>query len=225
MRDDAATDTGLAGALAALTGRDPDLRTVYERLGPPPSRREPPGFPSLVRILTAQQVSLASASAIWRRLNEVLEVTPTAMAASSDTQFREAGFSRPKIRYIRALADHVLRGSLDIDGLAELPDVAVREALIKVPGIGNWTADIYLLFCLGRLDIWPAGDLAIQEAVRDLKGLETRPGETETRAIAEIWRPYRGAAAQLLWQHYRHLKLGKKSREIGVFPVTDSASR
>lgn len=217
-------DEGLTAAVVELAACDADLRAVYERLGPPPSRREPPGFASLIRILTAQQVSLASASAIWTRLNQVLEVTPQAIAGATDEDFRAVGFSRPKVRYARALADHVVSGRLDLDALPELPDDQVRIALTAVPGIGRWTADIYLLFCLGRLDTWPGGDLAIQEALRDVKRLEARPNEKQARLLAENWQPYRGAAAQLLWQHYRHLKFGNKSRENAVFPVTDATS-
>jgi len=219
-----AHDEALTAAVEELSARDADLRAVYERLGPPPSRRESPGFASLIRILTAQQVSLASASAIWSRLNQVLEVTPRAIAAASDDDFRAAGFSRPKVRYARALADHVLSGRLDLERLHEEPDDLVRDALTSVPGIGRWTADIYLLFCLGRLDTWPGGDLAIQEALRDVKRLEARPNEKQTRILAENWQPYRGAAAQLLWQHYRHLKFGNKSGDNAVFPVTEATS-
>lgn len=218
-------DRALGAAVAELATRDPDLRTVYERLGPPPSRREIPGFAALIRILTAQQVSLASASAIWTRLNQILEVTPDGVAAATDEEFRAAGFSRPKVRYARALAEYVLTGKLDLDVLAEHDDEAVRAALTAVPGIGNWTADIYLLFCLGRLDTWPGGDLAIQEALRDVKTLPERPNERQARRIAEDWQPYRGAAAQLLWQHYRHLKFGDNSEKAGVLPVTEGASR
>ncbi|UUX49586.1 DNA-3-methyladenine glycosylase 2 family protein [Nisaea acidiphila] len=218
-------DRALGEAVATVVARDPDLRAVYERLGPPPSRREAPGFAALIRILTAQQVSLASASAIWTRLNQILEVNPSAVATATDEVFREAGFSRPKVRYARALAEHVLSGRLDLEALAGDDDEAVRAALTAVPGIGNWTADIYLLFCLGRLDTWPGGDLAIQEALRDIKCLSERPNERQTCLIAEDWQPYRGAAAQLLWQHYRFLKFGDNSAENGVLPVTDGASR
>lgn len=211
-------DAALTAAVAELAARDPDLRRVHDRLGPPRSRREAPGFAALIRILTAQQVSLASASAIWTRLNQVMEVTPAAIAAATDEDFRAAGFSRPKVRYARALAGHVQSGALDLESLPDQPDDTVRAALTSVPGIGRWTADIYLLFCLGRLDVWPGGDLAIQEALRDVKGLTARPSEMQTRLIAENWQPYRGAAAQLLWQHYRHLKSGNISRNDGVLP-------
>lgn len=217
-------NNALHQAVIALAERDPDLKALYERLGPPPSRKEPPGFASLVRILTAQQVSLASASAIWTRLNQQMDVTPAAVSTATDDDFKLAGFSRPKVRYARALAEHVLDGRLDLDNLQNLDDEAVARALTAVPGIGRWTSDIYLLFCLGRLDIWPGGDLAIQEALRALKDLDSRPKEKETHPIAEPWRPYRGAAAQLLWQYYRMLKFGGKTSEIGVFPVTDRAS-
>jgi len=217
-------ESALHGAVIELTRRDPDIELLYERLGPPPSRREPPGFASLIRILTAQQVSLASASAIWTRLNQQIDVTPAAVSAATDEDFKQAGFSRPKVRYARALAQHVLDGRLELDSLQNMDDEAVARALTAVPGIGRWTSDIYLLFCLGRLDIWPGGDLAIQEAVRALKNMDVRPREKDTHPIAEPWRPYRGAAAQLLWQYYRILKFGGKTSRIRVFPVTDEAS-
>jgi len=217
-------ESALHNAVVELTRRDPDIQLLYEKLGPPPSRHEPPGFASLIRILTAQQVSLASASAIWTRLNQQIDVTPTAVSAATDEDFKQAGFSRPKVRYARALAEYVLDGKLDLENLQHLDDEAVVTALTAVPGIGRWTSDIYLLFCLGRLDIWPGGDLAIQEAVRALKNLDVRPREKDTHLIAEPWRPYRGAAAQLLWQYYRMLKFGGKTSGNDVFPVTDAAS-
>lgn len=217
---DSQEDT-LQEAVVALARRDDDLALLYNRLGPPPSRREPPGFASLMRILTAQQVSLASASAIWKRLNQEIDVTPTAIAAASDEDFKRIGLSRPKVRYARELAVHVTSGRLDLDSLHSLDDDAAARALIAVPGIGRWTSDIYLLFCLGRLDVWPGGDLAIQEALRGVKNLDVRPREKETHPIAEAWRPYRGAAAQLLWQYYRMIKFSGKSPENGVFPVTE----
>ena len=217
-------DNALHKAVIELTRRDPDILSLYEKLGPPPSRREPQGFASLVRILTAQQVSVASASAIWTRLNQQLNITPAAIAAASDADFKQAGFSRPKARYARALAEYVLDGRLDIERLQDLDDEAVFQNLTAVPGIGRWTSDIYLLFCLGRLDIWPGGDLAIQEALRALKNLDTRPREKDTHLIAKPWRPYRGAAAQVLWHYYRMLKYGGKASGIEVFPVTDKVS-
>lgn len=217
-------DSALHKAVIELTRRDPDIHSLYEMLGPPPSRREPPGFASLIRILTAQQVSLASASAIWTRLNQQIDVTPVGIATATDEDFKRAGFSRPKVRYARALAEFVLDGRLDLEKLQDMDDETVNKTLTMVPGIGRWTSDIYLLFCLGRLDIWPGGDLAIQEAVRALKNLDIRPREKDTHPIAEPWRPYRGAAAQLLWQYYRMLKFGGKTPGIGVFPVTDEAS-
>lgn len=224
MTGTSSQNSALHEAVIELTRRDPDIGALYEKLGPPPSRREPPGFASLIRILTAQQVSLASASAIWTRLNQQLDVTPAAIATATDEDFKQAGFSRPKVRYARALAEYVLDGRLDLESLQNLDDDAVFKALTQVPGIGRWTSDIYLLFCLGRLDVWPGGDLAIQEAVRALKKLDARPREKDTHPIAEPWRPYRGAAAQLLWQYYRMLKFGGKTSGIGVFPVTDEAS-
>ena len=167
---------------------------------------------------------MAAASAIWTRLNQQLTVTPAAIAAASDEDFKVAGFSRPKVRYVRALADYVLDGRLDIARLQDLDDQTVFQNLTAVPGIGRWTSDIYLLFCLGKLDIWPGGDLAIQEALRALKKISPHVlVKKDTHLIAERWRPYRGAAAQLLWQYYRTLKFGGKTSGTGVFPVTEEA--
>ena len=200
-------DRHLARTLAALGRADPDLARARARAGPLPDRSRPPGFESLVRIMVQQQVSIASANAIWRRLRTAIEpFTAAGLAATPDSALAAAGLSRPKQAYCRSLAAAVVEGGLDLDGLARLDDRAAIEALVAIKGIGRWTAEIYLLFCLGRPDMWPAHDVALQVAVHDLKHLDARPTWREMDRIAEPWRPWRGTAARLLWCYYRVLK-------------------
>lgn len=197
----------LALTLDALCRADPDLARARRRTGPLPDRARPPGFESLVRIMVQQQVSIASADAIWRRLRAAVEpFTAARLTATPDTVLVAAGLSRPKQAYCRGLAQAVVDDSLDLERLARLDDHAAFEALVAIKGIGRWTAEIYLLFCLGRPDMWPAHDVALQVAVHDLKGLAGRPNWREMDRIAEPWRPWRGTAARLLWHYYRVLK-------------------
>ncbi len=200
-------DRHLARTLDALGRADPDLARARLRAGPLPDRSRPPGFESLVRIMVQQQISIAAADAIWRRLGAAVEpFTAARLAATQDAALGAAGLSRPKQAYCRNLAAAVVDGSFDLDGLARLDDAAAFEALVAINGIGRWTAEIYLLFCLGRPDMWPAHDVALQVAVHDLKGLARRPTWREMDRIAEPWRPWRGTAARLLWRYYRVLK-------------------
>lgn len=196
-----------AAALDALAARDPDLARIRALAGPLPVRRRAPGFASLAAIMMQQQVSLASGAAIWRRLEAQLgAVTPDAVLRASDDELRGCGLSRPKLRYLRAAAAAIASGSLDLDGLAALDEAAAREALVQVPGIGRWTADIYLSFALGHADILPAHDLALQVAMQAAKGLPERPPPRLMDALAAPWAPYRGTAARLLWRYYRVIK-------------------
>lgn len=208
MADHDHDDPVLLDAVAELAERDPDLRAILDRLGPPPSRRAEPGFAALLKIMVGQQVSLASAAAIWGRLEARGPVTAASLLVMSDGDLRAVGFSQAKIRYARAVADAFSAGRFGFEALADLADAEARAALLALPGVGGWTADIYLLFCLGRLDVWPGGDLALRESLRSVKALAERPSEPQSARFAEVWRPYRGAAAQLLWQHYRSLKSG-----------------
>jgi len=195
----------LATAASELAAADPDLGAVLDRLGPPPLWDREPGFPTLVRIILEQQVSLASAKAAYTKLTAAVSpLEPTSFLALDDTALKTIGFSGQKGRYCRSLASTILEGSLDLEALAAQPDGEVRRELTGVTGIGPWTADIYLLMALGRPDIWPTGDLALVAAAKDLKNLDSSPSPAEFKALGEPWRPWRSVAARLLWNHYLH---------------------
>ena len=190
-------------ALTILGQRDPDLAAIVDRFGAPRIWRRPRGFATLVLLILEQQVSLASANAAFERLTATAgALTPESLATLSDEQFRGAGVSRQKTRYVRHLGDCVLGGTLRLDRLARLDDDGVREHLTQVKGIGPWTADVYLLTALMRPDVWPVGDIALQAAAHAVKGLEARPGPEVLVEIGEAWRPWRSVAARLLWHHY-----------------------
>lgn len=193
----------LSHALADLTARDPRLARIVADLGPPPLWSREPDFPTLLHIILEQQVSLASARAAFDRLRAVADpLTPQRFLELDDVTLKAAGFSRQKTRYGRELARAVLSGDLDLAGLPRLDDNSVRAELTRVPGIGRWTADIYLLMALGRPDVWPAGDLALAAAARDILELPAIPTAAELAAISEVWRPWRAVAARVLWCFY-----------------------
>ena len=197
------TEGRLLEGVAVLTAQDADLAAVVHRWGPPPLWAREPGFPTLVHIILEQQVSLASARAAFDRLLALTTpLTPTRFLELDDATLRAVGFSRQKTGYSRHLAQAIVTGAFDIDGLAALPDDAARTALVARKGIGPWTADIYLLMCLGRPDVWPVGDLALQVAMQSIKGLAQRPTVVAMEKIGEAWRPWRAVAARLLWHHY-----------------------
>ncbi len=189
--------------MAFLADADPDLRRIHSVLGPPPLWARQPGFATLVHIILEQQVSLASARAAFQKLETALGVvTPEKFLPLSDEQLKRIGFSRQKTGYCRQLARAVIDNDLDLRKLEHLEDHSVRSELIRIKGIGAWTADIYLLMALLRPDIWPAGDLALASAMQQIKGLPARPGREEMEQIAAAWRPWRAVAARLLWHHY-----------------------
>ena len=194
----------LRALLDILAAGDPDLRHALARVGYPASRQRDPGFATLLRIILAQQVSTASAAAIWRKLEAALqgEITPARLLALDDAALRAAGFSARKVEYARGLCAGMTRGTLDIAGLALLEEEAAIGTLVALRGLGRWSAEIYLLFALGRADVFPADDLAIQIAIQRLRGLPARPSGKLARELAEPWRPYRGAAAVFLWHYY-----------------------
>lgn len=197
------TEERLLEGVAVLTAQDADLAAISHRWGPPPLWAREPGFPTLVHIILEQQVSLASARAAFDRLLALATpLTPTRFLELDDATLRVVGFSRQKTSYSRHLAQAIVTGAFDIDGLAALPDGAAQAALVARKGIGPWTADIYLLMCLGRPDVWPVGDLALQVAMQSIKGLTQRPSVFEMEQIGEAWRPWRAVAARLLWHHY-----------------------
>ncbi len=154
-------------------------------------------------MIVGQQLSVASANAIWGRLEaRVQPFTATSLLAVPDAELRRAGLSAVKIATLRRLAEAIASGSLDLDALGEAPEAAIHERLTQIKGIGPWSADIYILFCLGRADAWSPGDLALQHAVRDALGLDDRPSSKSMVDIAEAWRPWRSVAARLLWSYY-----------------------
>jgi DNA-3-methyladenine glycosylase II len=193
----------LDDALAALCSIDPDLAQIHARLGTPPMWEREQGFPTLVHIILEQQVSLASARAAFMKLEQASgQVTPQVFLQFDDAALKQMGFSHQKAGYCRGLARSVLAGELNLEALPTLGDDQARDVLLKVKGIGPWTADIYLLMSLLRPDVWPVGDLALAVAYQKLKKLPTRPSTPALTAIAETWRPWRAVAARLLWHFY-----------------------
>jgi len=196
-------ETSFAAAAAELCRADPDLAAIVDRHGLPEFWAREPGLPTLVLLILEQQVSLASARAAYDRLAMRLgALTTGGILGSTDEELRADGFSRQKMRYVRALAAAVEDGSLDLDALASLDDAVVRTELVALPGIGPWTAEVYLLSALRRPDTWPVGDIALQEGARRVRRLELRPTPGELEAIGEGWRPHRASAARLLWHLY-----------------------
>ncbi len=193
----------IRAGLDALAAREPAFAAAIGRVGYPGPRLRDRGYATLLRTIVGQQVSVASADAVWRKLEALLgDLTdPATVARATDAQLREAGLSRQKAGYARSLADEVTSGRLPLHALPDDDEEAIA-ALVRVKGIGRWSAEIYLLFAEGRTDIWPAGDLAVQIEVGRILGHDARPSEKDVRALAEAWRPYRGAAAILAWHHY-----------------------
>ena len=185
-----------------LAARDPRFAKALQQTGPLPLRRKPDGFAELLSAIVSQQVSVASASAIWDRMKKAALTTPEQISAVSDDDLRAVGLSRQKVKYARALAG----AGIDFDALRGEPDAKVVSILTQVSGIGAWTAEIYAMFSLGRADVFAPGDLALQEAVRILFELPDRPKERELRKMAEDWSPWRSVAARLLFSYYRVAK-------------------
>jgi DNA-3-methyladenine glycosylase II len=201
------TEADLRTATQALLAADPRLAPIVAIAGPPPLRRREGGFAGLASIIVAQQLSTASASAIWGRLTAMLDpLEPAGFLRVRAPRLKRAGLSAAKIRTLRSIASALASGTLDLAALADCPADEAHAALTALHGIGPWTADIYLLFCLGHPDAWPAGDLALQEAARLVFALKTRPSAREMQPLAELWRPWRGVAARVLWSYYRAVK-------------------
>ena len=167
--------------------------------------RRKPGFVTLIHTILEQQVSLASANAVLNKLRRMCTpLNPDTLLGMSSAQLASAGFSRQKMRYCRALAEAISSGELYLRKLHKLDDDAFRMEITAYPGIGPWTANVYLLMALGRPDVWPSGDLALQAAAQSLKNLKARPSPEKLDRIGEKWRPYRSSAARILWHHYRN---------------------
>lgn len=197
------SEAALEAHLRQLLRLDPVLADIHAAGVKPPLRKRDGGFAGLVGIIMAQQLSVASAAAINRRLLAAFApLTPEAILAATPEALSAAGLSQPKIRTTRAIAAACASGELDLPGLGRLSGADAHASLVAVSGVGPWTADIYLLFCLGHPDVFPAGDLALQEAARQALGLEQRPDEALMQRLAERWRPHRGVAALLLWAFY-----------------------
>jgi len=193
----------LRTALDALSQREPAIAAAITRAGYPEPRIRARGYATLLRTIVGQQVSTKAAESVWRKLEGIVGSLddPGNITRATDEQLREAGLSRQKASYARSLAEEVTSGRLDLDNLPADDDEAVA-ALVRVKGIGRWSAEVYLLFAEGRPDIWPAGDLAVQIEIGRILGHEARPSEQLTRELAEAWRPHRGAAAIFAWHHY-----------------------
>lgn len=210
LPDDAALDA----ALGVLTTRDPALARAWVATGRFPVRRRPAGPEGLLRIVVGQQVSVAAADSIWRKVAEVAE--PARLLAATDEDLRARGLSRPKVAACRAVARALLDGSLDLAAVAAAPDDQAGAMLVRVHGVGRWTAEVYLMFALGRADVWPAGDLALRAALHHLHGLPERPDIALADALGAPWAPYRAAAAQLLWRYYGVIRApGAPPRPVG----------
>lgn len=190
--------TDLDEGMKYLSKVEPAFAEAYQKTGELPLRRRPEGFATLLDAIVSQQLSVASANAIKTKLKAIDGYEPARIAKLTDDELRGAGLSRQKIRYARALAE----ADLPYTGFCSMSDAEVSEKLIAVIGIGQWTADIYLMFALGRADAFATGDLALQESARILLNLESRPTPKEFATLSEPWRPWRSVAARLLWSYY-----------------------
>jgi DNA-3-methyladenine glycosylase II len=228
------TQADLEEAIHALVRQDPRLRPVFERTGMPALRRREPGFAGLAAIISGQQLSTASAAAIWGRVSAAFDpFDHDALRRARADRLGRLGLSAAKIRTLKGVARELATGRLNLEALANEDADAAHNTLTALHGIGPWTADVYLLFCLGHGDAWPAGDLAVQEAMKIGLDLKTRPTAKEMAPLAEPWRPMRGAAAHLWWSYYRVLKrregvIGGKPTAIavsGAKPVATQAAK
>lgn len=203
------TPDDIAAGLDALIAADSRLADVLAVAGDVPLRRNPPGFEGMARVIVGQQISIHAAAAIWARLvTELGVMTPAALLAADDAALKRAGLSAAKMRTLRAIAADCAAGGLDLEGLATVESAAAIARLVQLPGIGPWTAELYLMFCLGHPDIFPGGDLALRSAIGDAFGLATRPADAEVRAMAQAWAPWRSVAARLFWAFYGKRRLG-----------------
>jgi DNA-3-methyladenine glycosylase II len=201
------TQADLDRAIHALVKQDPRLKAILERTGMPALRQREPGFAGLAAIVCGQQLSTASAAAIWSRVSAAFDpFHHDALRRARADRLGRLGLSAAKIKTLKNLARELAAERLNLEVLAEEDADAAHATLTRLHGIGPWTADVYLLFCLAHGDAWPAGDLAVQEAVRIGLGLKTRPTAKQMAPLAEPWRPLRGAAAHLWWAYYKVLK-------------------
>jgi DNA-3-methyladenine glycosylase II len=201
------SDADIAEAVAALEAECEVMRRITPLTGAPPLRRSRSGFDGLLWIIVGQQVSVAAGNAIWAKFEANLpERSPLELMAAPEPLLKASGLSAPKIRTMLAVAEAIARGVLDLDALADMEADAAKSLMTRVKGIGPWTADIYLMFCLGHADAFAPGDLALQEAIRMAFRLDERPDAREADLIAVRWKPWRGVAARLLWAYYKVMK-------------------
>jgi len=195
----------IVAGLDAVAKRDKGIANALKRAGYPGPRLRERGYRTLLRTIVGQQVSVAAAASVWRKLEALLgeEMPPQALLAEEFDALRACGLSRQKQGYARSLCELVVSSELDLENLPADDEEAIDQ-LVRIKGIGRWSAEIYLLFAEGRPDIWPAGDLAVQAGIGRILGLAERPSEKETRALAESWRPHRGAVAILTWHCYNN---------------------
>ena len=199
----ALTRSSLADGVRALARRDPDLAALARRQGLPPMWARRPGFATLMHIVLEQQVSIAAAKTLFRRVRERLGgMTPELVAAHGPRRLHRMGLTRQKASYWHGLALEVQSGALDLAAVARAPDQAARERLLELRGVGPWSADIYFLMALRRPDVWPVGDLALAQALAEVKGLGARPDGDVQQEISAAWAPWRSVAARLLWHYY-----------------------
>ncbi len=200
------TPDDVAECIAYLIRRDARLAGLYQITGPPPLRRSDPGLKALLFMITEQMISLKAAAAIWQRFEAMAApFEPHVLADMSKAQYRSCGLSGPKLDTMRALAGAILDGTVNLDALDDMDDDDAIAHLTAVKGIGEWTAQVYLLACHGRTDIWPARDVALQAAAHAAFDLPQRPRPGDMEQLAGDWRPMRAVAARLLWAYYRHL--------------------
>jgi len=187
----------------ALAHKDAHLKKIIHEHSYPPMWRRPASFETLIHIILEQQVSLASAKAALEKLRgKIKKITPEKLLALTDEELRACYFSRQKTGYARHLAEALVSGKLNLKKLSVAPDDDIRKALKQIKGIGDWTVDVYLLFVLQRSDIFPLGDLAMVNALKEIKQLPKQAAKEELLALAEVWRPHRSIATMLLWHHY-----------------------
>jgi len=198
-------------AIKQLCAGDADLKQIVDEFGIPEMRVRKPGFSTLVYIILEQQVSLSSAWAVYDRLQKIWNPADTQTFLKIDDQaLRDIGFSRQKIQYTKIAAKAILADEIDLEKCSGMSDELVRDSLMKLKGIGRWTADIYLMMALHRPDIWPGRDLAIIKAMQAIKGFDSIPTEIEMKQISDPWKPFRSAAAMILWHYY----LSKKGMKL-----------
>jgi len=206
----APTPDDIAAARRALVAADPALVRVDAQTPPLEWRLRVGGFEGLFRMIVEQQVSVASAASVWARLREGMGgITPELLLAHDLNQLRGMGLSRQKATYGQGIARAQIAGEIDLEHLANLDDDAAIASLTALKGVGLWTAEAYLMMCEGRLDVFPGGDVALQEAIRWTDGAEVRPDQKGAYARAEVWRPYRAVATHLLWAWYTGVKRGE----------------